>query len=86
MEEELYVRKCIGCGYCCLKAVCLLGQAHGNVTHPDQRCPYLQWTNHDARYICMLYKKNPQFKDRLHIGAGCCSPLNTYRKEVKERN
>lgn len=69
---------CVGCGYCCITVMCSVGQAvHGDY---EERCPYLLWS--DTRYECRLAEEYSGF---LSIGAGCCSSLNTWRQDVKER-
>jgi len=72
---------CIGCGYCCKRAMCLMGiDTLGQV---EKECPFLQWSTTKNRYLCLLYdtfKSNPMF------GGGCSSSLfNTWREDVKER-
>ena len=53
-------------------------------------CPQLQWDENKARYFCglMLLPGNIGFEYRkeLHAGAGCCSNLNDWRKDIKERS
>lgn len=68
---------CIGCGYCCTKAPCLLARRiHGaGVTE----CPELIWEQN--RHWCRLPRVQPHYIYDLHIGAGCCSPLNSWRRE-----
>jgi len=53
-------------------------------------CPQLQWDENKARYFCglMLLSGNIGFEYRkeLYAGAGCCSNLNDWRKDIKERS
>jgi len=66
---------CVGSGYCCKKARCVLGALrHG----PGDNCPSLAWE--DGRYWCQIIKEADGealdlLKADLAIGAGCCSPL-----------
>jgi len=68
-------KKCVGCGYCCLKATCGLG------LDTPEGCEFLQWNG--SRYICLQALLHHA---ELAIGAGCTSSLNTWRKDVKRRN
>ena len=78
------VKECVGCGYCCIKAPCeveLRIYGRGLST-----CPELKWDG--TRYLCNLCTKDilgPEYRKELYIGAGCCSNLNSWRKEVKPR-
>lgn len=72
------MKECVGCGYCCIKTMCAVGEwVHGSV---EERCPYLVWNG--ARYDCKIAK---DYAEHLHIGAGCCSSLNTWRQDVHQR-
>jgi len=88
------MRKCIGCGYCCQKAACILG-AVSFVEHATEsgrvlsHCPGL--VKLYGRYWCSLML-NATGEERewvgdgvLAVGAGCCSPLNTQRSELLAR-
>jgi len=81
---------CIGSGYCCWKAPCPearraypeleIRSAFSN----DPRCPELRWTG--ERHACGLVldadaEKRARLEASLFIGVGCCSPLNTWRRE-----
>ena len=76
--------QCVGCGYCCIQATCFLGAQVNNAW--DGRCPSLVWSEPDQRYWCKLARDWPEGTAMLFIGAGCCSNLNSWRKEVKERH
>ena len=76
-NPEEFFPSCRGCGYCCHEATCSLGVNLFGSTHP---CPALFWNG--EMYRCRLAGN---FKDALYIESGCCSPLNSWRKEVKER-
>lgn len=81
-------RKCVGCGHCCLTAICLVGYTYlnkGKSTGPIKRCTLLYWSKEQGRYRCTLAEKGTQFKIALHVGEGCPQGLNTWRKEVKFR-
>lgn len=82
-QQEAKIKKCLGCGYCCLKAMCALGTIRLG-TYKD-RCPYLRWNG--RRYLCDLYLSDPKsLGEKMAIGAGCSSSLfNDWRKEVKYR-
>jgi hypothetical protein len=68
------VRVCVGCGYCCKKATCVMGQEHYRTPWKGTVCPGLY---HDGeRYRCRLAD---QYKEALAIGEGCCSPMNSAR-------
>jgi len=78
------IKPCIGCGYCCKKAMCFIGIViYGR---PKDNCPYLIWSNTRNRYLCQLVISNESFINKISIGEGCGSPLNTWRNQVKERN
>lgn len=86
MREGLPPAPCLGSGYCCKKARCTLGAyLHG----PGRDCPSLVFK--DGRYWCGAVLdaegERKQFLiDQLHIGAGCCSSLNSDRqKMLRER-
>jgi len=69
---------CVGCGYCCLAARCLLSLL--TFGYADRRCRALEWNG--TRYVCLLAK---DYGDLLYIGAGCGSSLNSWRKDVRRR-
>jgi len=76
---------CIGCGYCCIKTTCLLGKNFYGVNDNVTICPGLKWDATQIRHICELALiKDPlgaRYRSELHIGAGCCSGLNSWRRE-----
>jgi len=65
-------RPCVHCGYCCLKAQCVLSVMKYGL---QERCPALYKQGED--YLCALADKHA---DPLAIGKGCCSPLNSKRR------
>ena len=84
--EELKTKPCVGCGYCCLLAPC---SASVRLYPGARRCPQLEWVVADNRYVCglMLIPGNlgHEYKKELAGGEGCCSGLNTWRQDVKNR-
>jgi len=81
----MWIPECVGCGYCCIKAPC----AESMSLFQSKQCPVLHWNNDSKRYECLLVK-DPSFKGdfyrkELAIGEGCCSSLNSWRKNVKKR-
>ncbi len=84
--NELKVFTCVGCGFCCTKAKCAAGQR----LYPSADiCPALIWSEKDNRYFCnlMLLPGNIglEYRKELYVGAGCCSNLNSWRKDIKNR-
>ena len=76
-------KSCIGCGYCCVTAKCSAGvQLHGT---DDNICEQLLWDEKLDRHVCRLMTFNNSlsdyYKTQLHAGAGCCSSLNSWRRE-----
>ncbi len=76
-------KPCVGSGYCCKKAPCVLGvEKHGQVAP----CPSLVFK--DGRYWCGLVEDAKSEEEKQHlinilgIGAGCCSPLNSDRAKM----
>jgi hypothetical protein len=76
---------CIGSGYCCHKAPCGIGVArHGLLPGP---CRSLVWSAEDQRHYCgeILNAATPRererLKEQLYVGEGCCSSLNSWRRE-----
>lgn len=63
--------ECIGCGYCCEKAMCALGVRVHGASLPE--CPFLY--REKGVYRCLLVSRG------YHVGQGegCCSPLNSRR-------
>ncbi len=81
-EKDYQAPSCVGSGYCCKKAPCMLGvQLHGLVAP----CPSLVFDDNKRRYMCgeivsARGERLELLKRELAIGAGCCSPLNSDRK------
>ena len=84
-NREAVVRPCVGCGYCCKKAPCVLASTLGRVK--DGKCQELLFS--EGRYWCGLMLRAPDLDDHdehwykvaLHAGAGCCSPMNSERRK-----
>jgi len=74
MEKEY--AECVGCGYCCLKALC----CHGEIDKGEDYCNHLYWNG--TKYRCSIAAD--QYVS-LSIGEGCCSSLNSWRQDVKKR-
>jgi len=87
LEEDIKIKECVGCGFCCLKARCI---ASLRLHHSAKECPELRWDEEKNRYFCKLAEiKGPlgdNYKKELYIGAGCCMSLNTWRTDVKRRD
>ena len=81
------IDQCNGCGYCCMSTPCDVSL---RLYKSADICPQLQWSEDKARYFCglMLLPGNIGFEYRkeLHAGAGCCSNLNSWRQDIKERS
>ena len=89
IEYERYgFPACVGCGYCCLKIPChqAVRRFGDRVTdktrYAEKMCPALYWDG--KKYRCELAKDLKAYK-ALSMGEGCCSPLNTWRSDVRER-
>lgn len=78
---------CVGCGYCCMQAPC---EASRRLYKSADICPQLLWNEKKGRYFCGLMllsgKIGFEYRKELYAGAGCCSNLNSWRKDVKERS
>jgi len=74
---------CIGCGYCCMKSLCMLGSIKYGYKTP---CPSLVLK--DGRYWCGEVlsaddERRPVIERDLAINAGCCSSMNTQRQRQR---
>jgi len=78
MNKKMTNSDCVGCGYCCLKAMCSTGI--GFYGRSVERCPYLIWI--EDKYRCQLVLDN---KAKVATGFGCSSSLNSWRQDVKFR-
>lgn len=64
------MKECIGCGYCCRKAPCVIGATSA----VDGVCSHLHWNGE-----CWRCDMAESHRTSLAIGEGCCSSMNTYR-------
>ena len=73
-------RPCVMCGYCCKKATCNIGIAHGA---EQTNCKFLVGDG-PGNYLCWLAVKEiyPHIKIDLGIGLGCCSPLFNEDRQI----
>jgi hypothetical protein len=85
MPDEFVPRPCVGCGYCCQAAPCVVGfMLYQRV---DGQCPALVWNEEQQRYLCQVVLDEPEatredLKQKMAMGEGCCSPMfNTQRDE-----
>ena len=80
------IAMCNGCGFCCTKALC---EAAQRLYRGATQCPQLLWNEGQARYVCGLMSipgpLGQNYREELHAGAGCCSSLNSWRQDVKQR-
>jgi len=80
--------KCIGCGYCCIKAKC---SAALRLYPNSKQCPQLIWNGEDTRYYCGLMllpgELGRVYRKELYAGTGCSSSFcNSWRKDIKRRD
>lgn len=84
--DGVRVKECVGCGFCCIQTRCSTSLRIWPYTKGNE-CPGLVWK--DTRYICKLAAmdgpKGSEYRVELYVGAGCCSNLNTWRRDVKPR-
>jgi len=81
------IRPCVGCGYCCKKAPCIIGGCNYGTSPP---CGGLVWDWEAKRYWCeQVLRATSDYdsiiRDELAIGDGCCSSLNTDRRKHEDR-
>ena len=67
------MRPCIHCGYCCRQAPC----CYGENTNTSNACIHLTEDNK-----CGIYDKVKHDIISPAMGAGCCSPMNTDRRDL----
>jgi hypothetical protein len=75
-ELPLYpgAKPCIGCSFCCRSAPCIYGECE-----PGGDCKQLVWDG--QRWRCQLVLMSGRYAVALYVGEGCCSALNTFRRE-----
>lgn len=82
-DHEPVERPCVGSGYCCVKAQCAVSVAMHGVQ--PLGCPELEYNETERRHQCALMlrpgKEGERYQLLLHARAGCCSPLNSWRRE-----
>jgi len=83
-DRDTVTRPCKGCGYCCHKAMCAPGVML--VGKMERHCPGLYWDSSENKYRCAYAKNNNTFAAAIWAGEGCCSPLNSWRKDVRKRS
>jgi len=71
------MRKCVGCGYCCIMAPCVSSLHRWGV----RDCPALVWNG--ERYVCEM--AGPWGK-LLQIGEGCIGGPDSWRRNVRNRD
>lgn len=74
--------RCCGCGYCCITAPC--GAFPVEDVQKWRGCPELEFDG--ERHWCgLVLRASDDIKETLYaglaIGAGCCSGLNSWRRE-----
>jgi hypothetical protein len=74
-------KPCVRCGYCCTINTCGFGR--WNVR--ERRCEELSFV--DGLAVCGIYREVlrlpvERWQWSPAFGAGCCSPLNSRRKEL----
>ena len=78
---------CVGCGWCCTKAVCAAGL---RIYGPVSVCPALIWDEEKQRHLCKIVMIDGdigfRYKLELSIGAGCCASMfNSWRDNIQDR-
>lgn len=75
--------QCLRCGYCCRKALCLMGWANG-AQPEDEPCRFLIGER-PGEHACQLIIDHPEWADEVAIGGGCSSTLyNNVREQARE--
>jgi len=86
-DEKIITQPCVGCGFCCLKTPC---EACRRLYPSARICPQLLWISEKNRYICGLMTipglVGESYRRELYAGEGCCSNLNSWRQDVKNRH
>ena len=84
LTEE--ITPCVGCGWCCLTDPCSESHRRHGYT---RRCPDLLWDEKQGRYLCGLMldpDQGEEVRRSQHAGQGCYAPLNSWRKNVRNRD
>jgi hypothetical protein len=80
---------CVGSGYCCKQGPCSVAVRKYGSSWVSP-CQSLVFVEDDGRYYCgEVLSATPEERDKivseLHIGAGCCSSLNSDRVPILRR-
>ena len=88
IEKIKKIEKCLNCGFCCTKAPCDLAlyELDKKIKQWTSPCCFLMWEFVSGRNLCKLIINNPENAERLHVGAGCCMNLNTWRFDIVDRS
>lgn len=78
MIDGVPFRPCLRSGYCCRKATCAVGVAHGA---EPVGCRFLRGDRPGA-YSCGLVDDGVIAPGVIYAGAGCSSALNSDRREL----
>lgn len=88
LEKEIGpIKDCVGCGFCCKKAQCLVSiRIYGPIDLKGGICPALIWDEEKKRYWCkacmIAGELGAKYKAELYIGEGCCCNLNSDRQNI----
>ena len=77
-RELAAIKPCLRSGYCCKKATCVLGLAHGA---PSRGCTFLVGDS-PGEYSCQLINENPELGSYIAINAGCSSTMFNVDREI----
>lgn len=80
----MLVKKCLNSGFCCRQSPCGFGHRSKN----SPQCTYLKFRDDETSY-CGKYEeivKEPSHVWSPAFGSGCCSSMNTFRENIKERD
>lgn len=75
---NLRVEPCVGCGYCCMVAPCVLSHMRYGGGH--KTCPGLHFEG--GRFWCLLARDSDKVKEHLYIGEGCSSSLCNSQRDA----
>lgn len=79
-RKPLYGSPCNGCGSCCQRSICLLGQGiFPNIPHRSAACPALEWDGEKYRCGVLSSESDPIRREFIQLtlghGFGCCSSI-----------
>jgi hypothetical protein len=79
MDDIGKIKDCIGCGFCC-QTPCYVS---ARIYPGAKPCPALKWNG--ERHVCDLMtlpgSLGAEYRKELYAGDGCCSNLNSWRRE-----